>query len=43
MTFDAKIRVGFLFVAVALWALALVASAHGVHFSPLDEIGGVPH
>lgn len=43
MTIDVKIRLGFLFASVALTAVALVASAHGISFLPLDEIGGVPH
>jgi len=41
MTVDTRIRVGFLLAALALSALALVASGHGIHFVPLDEIGGV--
>ncbi len=43
MTFDSKIRVALLVVSVALSAVAFLASAHGIYFSPLDEIGGVPH
>ncbi len=40
MSVDTKIRLGLLFVSLAITAFAALASAHGLSVGLLDEIGG---
>ncbi len=43
MNFDVKIRIGLLLVSMAISALAVLASAHGLYVGFLDGIGGSGH
>ncbi len=43
MSIDLKIRVGLLFVSLAISALAALATTHGLYVGFLDTVGGSGH